>query len=88
LEDQLAAFSRIDCDNAGTGPEEKITCDTLVSAGQNLAKAGREWMDAWTSLLGSLTATAKTPTAEARKSCDHWRDALEDQIRELPGRIE
>ncbi len=88
LEDQLAAFGRFDCDNAGTGPEEKITCDTLVGAGRDLAKSGKEWLDAWSLLLGTLASSPGAFPEAARKACDARQEALEEKIRELPGRIE
>ncbi|MBU1068557.1 hypothetical protein KJ975_03220 [Myxococcota bacterium] len=88
LEDQLGDFARFDCDNAGTGPEEKITCDTLQGAGRALSKSAQDWVDAWTQLLGLLGPSPGAFPAAARKSCDDRQAALEEKIRELPGRIE
>jgi len=88
LENRLSAFTRFDCDNAGTGPQEKITCDTLRGAGLDLVKLGQDWLDAWNQLLESIQPPDHVPPAEARKSCDTRQAALEEKIRELPGRIE
>jgi hypothetical protein len=88
LEDEMVGFSRLDCDNAGTGPEEKITCDTLLGAGRALSKSAQDWIGAWSQLLGLLSSSPGAFPAAARKACDDRLSVLEEKIRELPGRIE
>jgi hypothetical protein len=88
LESQLELFGRLDCDKAGTGPEDKITCDTLRGAASALEKSAREWVEAWSLLLASLRGSGGVVSAEARKACDDHRAAIEEKLRELPGRIE
>ncbi len=88
LEHQLATFSLLDCDNAGTGPEEKIVCDQLIPAGTDLALRLRAWLDAWDKLLGQLGRSGQTPSAETRRACETAQGRLEERIRELPARVE
>jgi hypothetical protein len=88
LEHQLLVFSLLDCDNAGTGPEEKIVCDQLLPAGADLALRLRAWLDAWDQVLGDLVRTGQAPSTEARRACDTAQTRLEERIRELPARVE
>jgi len=88
LEQRLEVFGRIDCDNAGTGVDDKSTCATLASAGGDLSRFTRAWLDAWDALLASLVPAGSQPTAEARRAIAAAATSLAERVRELPDRIE
>lgn len=88
LEHQVADFSRVDCDNTGTGAEEKTVCDQLVPAGADLIRRLGVWVDAWDQLLAGLVRSGLAPSAEARRACEAAQTQLEERVRELPARVE